>query len=509
MVNFPGFMNPVVVVPYQGVSPQSIITLSGVSNFELIPNPLLQKNMKLSYGEYYEHDLTFVKMLLARRDIFKLRSVMEIGEYQQMVTQAEIFTDYSSVTADSFDFGSILKFLKRTAAPALMSIFPQYAPIIGAVSGLISDSASGPMYGMSASGPMYGASASGRMYGAAGHGQHRMLAHSMDLPDTKDGDPKRDDEEKEKKEEPIEDFCRKEDMSENEWAEYVEYLRHKTEELGEDSPHGIYYGEVTAASMDSEPSCYYCGRGGDEEPKGYKPIYPSAPSGNEGVMDVAQIRDGNQLRNTKQITISCASASMAIFPTLLVKGGEVPLMAKNPAKPYICVEVSVEVKSQLPNLESLPSYVAGGRRIFNAIGPGTLEAMTRFDSLTSDYVLLPVFQLSGSLLTTVTDPIPVSGFSHQLAVYVAESRRMMNRAGSVPYAMFTGRVQKGRILPVAGIEFKRSLADRLGLPLIGNSPGVVQVSTLKNVVKLHLMDLDHPISGWGHTGHFSMVALSM
>jgi hypothetical protein len=159
--NQQGYIAPTVIVAYQGVSPASVITVAGVTNFELVPNPALQKNLPLTYGAYKPHDLVYAKLLLANRDKIGIRSIYEMGEYNALLAKLEPITDYS-VSADSFDFGSLLRMLKNLAVPAAAALlpvasaaFPGAAPALTAGYGLLQ-----ALMGKSASGMAL--SASGR-----------------------------------------------------------------------------------------------------------------------------------------------------------------------------------------------------------------------------------------------------------------------------------------------------------------------------------------------------------
>lgn len=160
-----GYTSPTVIVSYQGVSPGSMITVAGVSNYELVPNPELQKNLELTYGEYKPHDLTYVKLLLANREKFGIRSIYDMGEYNALLSKFEPLTDYS-VSAESFDFGSLLKTIKDIAVPVASALIPGAAPVISGLNSLLG--------GASASGLALGKSASGRPR------TYRPLGLSMD-----------------------------------------------------------------------------------------------------------------------------------------------------------------------------------------------------------------------------------------------------------------------------------------------------------------------------------------
>lgn len=138
-----GTNSPTALIAYQGVAAGSTMTVAGVSNYELIPNPSLQRNMHLTYGESRPHDMAYAKMMLSYRERLGIRSIFEIGEYNAFLARLDVYSDYS-VSAESFDFSSLLRTIKNLAlpvanalAPVMSAAFPAAAPVIGAANGLL------------------------------------------------------------------------------------------------------------------------------------------------------------------------------------------------------------------------------------------------------------------------------------------------------------------------------------------------------------------------------------
>jgi len=134
---FPGMNSPVTIVAYQGLAAGSVLTLSGVSNYELVPNPSLKKNLPTSYGKHDPNEINYVKMVLAHRQELGVKTVFALPEYKQLLTRLEEFYNLDSNTyAEAFDWGKLLKTIKDIAVPALSTVFPQFSPLIGAGSAL-------------------------------------------------------------------------------------------------------------------------------------------------------------------------------------------------------------------------------------------------------------------------------------------------------------------------------------------------------------------------------------
>nr|YP_010840955.1 VP2 protein [Rotifer birnavirus strain Palavas] len=95
---FPGMNSPVTVVAYQGLAGGSVLTLSGVSNYELIPNPSLKKNLPTSYGRHDPAELNYVKMVLANREELGVKTVFALPEYKQLLTRLEEFYNLDTNT---------------------------------------------------------------------------------------------------------------------------------------------------------------------------------------------------------------------------------------------------------------------------------------------------------------------------------------------------------------------------------------------------------------------------
>nr|UOO01003.1 polyprotein [Ballard Lake virus] len=171
-----GVNSPTVMIGYQGVAEGTAITISGVNNYELVPNPALQKNLPMTYGACDPNDLTYVKYILTHRERLGLRSVMTLADYNRLKMQMHIMTEYKvdEREASSFDFWNLLKQIKQMVVPVASALAPQYSPIIGAADGLAN-----AIMGSSASGQPLGSSASGMPISLT---RRIKSAHSADTP---------------------------------------------------------------------------------------------------------------------------------------------------------------------------------------------------------------------------------------------------------------------------------------------------------------------------------------
>jgi len=149
----PGLNQPVVVVPYQSVANDSVLTLTGISNFELIPNPDLRQNLETTYGHFDPEELEYVKTIVMNREKYNIRSVFNAKEYDQLKPAFRELADCKvhSATSEALGWGDIARFVKKKVFPALQlgaqAVLPQFAPFVNGITNgigsLISDSASG------------------------------------------------------------------------------------------------------------------------------------------------------------------------------------------------------------------------------------------------------------------------------------------------------------------------------------------------------------------------------
>jgi len=147
-----GLNKPVTIVAYQGVAAQSVITVSGVTNFELIPNPVLRQNLQLTNGYADEKELEYAKNLLHYRHKIGLKSIWKMQDYWAMRPALEQLADINNVDkASAFGRADLIKFFKNKFLPyvskpvsrVLSSFVPELAPAFNAIGDHFAKAASG------------------------------------------------------------------------------------------------------------------------------------------------------------------------------------------------------------------------------------------------------------------------------------------------------------------------------------------------------------------------------
>lgn len=141
--SMPGMNMPTSLVAYQQVAAGTAITVSGVSNFELIPNPELRKNLPVKYGKVDPTELDYVKTILGMRDRLELRTVWPLKLYEQRSALLGEMSDLNKhEVATAFSFGDIIAFLKkaaRFALPIASAAFPAISPIAGILNSYLTE----------------------------------------------------------------------------------------------------------------------------------------------------------------------------------------------------------------------------------------------------------------------------------------------------------------------------------------------------------------------------------
>nr|AAR10446.1 108-kDa polyprotein [Infectious pancreatic necrosis virus] len=139
--NVPGVLRPITLVAYEKMTPLSILTVAGVSNYELIPNPELLKNMVTRYGKYDPEGLNYAKMILSHREELDIRTVWRTEEYKERTRVFNEITDFSSdlPTSKAWGWRDIVRGIRKVAAPVLSTLFPMAAPLIGMADQFIGD----------------------------------------------------------------------------------------------------------------------------------------------------------------------------------------------------------------------------------------------------------------------------------------------------------------------------------------------------------------------------------
>lgn len=153
----PGVNSPIVVVAFQSVAAQSVITLTGVSNFELIPNPELRRNITCDYGKYDPHEMQFVKTVVAGRQDLQIRSIWDSLDYEANKARLRALCECDHASySKSFGWSEVLRMARKAlpfASAVAKTIFPGVSGIADAITNAASSkSASGRAYRSRAAG---------------------------------------------------------------------------------------------------------------------------------------------------------------------------------------------------------------------------------------------------------------------------------------------------------------------------------------------------------------------
>nr|BAA12175.1 polyprotein [Infectious bursal disease virus] len=133
--NYPGALRPVTLVAYERVATGSVVTVAGVSNFELIPNPELAKNLVTEYGRFDPGAMNYTKLILSERDRLGIKTVWPTREYTDFREYFMEVADLNSPLkiAGAFGFKDIIRALRRIAVPVVSTLFPPAAPLAHAI----------------------------------------------------------------------------------------------------------------------------------------------------------------------------------------------------------------------------------------------------------------------------------------------------------------------------------------------------------------------------------------
>lgn len=425
--NHTGYQNPTAVLAYENVASGSVLTVSGVANYELIPNSDLQKNLKTTYGKNNPAHLNVVKMILANREQANIRSLMTGGDYSKLLGRQDYYwnNEKLATTAASGGFLNFLKTIGNIAAPIVGTLFPPAAPIAGAINSVVQ--------GLSAGGKPQAHSAGGSAYSAGG--RPRRLALSADGPEDESDQAKV-----------------KIDLGRN----------------------------TLLCCISGSPKQARAKAGTDRSPK--EPAKPTAAASGDTPNPQVLREDTtgeNPLRG--QLTIDITSTTGALFPVVLLNEDH-SVNTQRPAMAYMAVKLDDTVKSQLPDYTQLPSYTQNGITVYNAEEPKASGPSS--DVASGDFILLPVANYHEGRLTTLASAPSVSGGSHQLAVVAASEAHLKGYTGIVPRALFTGSLTGHTVNQVYYMQLKASLARSLALPMFGNSPYTIKMRSAKQMFNL-------------------------
>lgn len=145
----PGVNQSVVLMAYQNVAANSVITVGGIANFELIPNPQLRRNLETTYGHHDPKEMDFVKFVMCNRAHFEIKSVMNAREYERLKPIYKLLCEPKKSmpeVAGALTWGDIKKFGKKALpflSGGIKALAPSASGIVDTVSGILANSAGG------------------------------------------------------------------------------------------------------------------------------------------------------------------------------------------------------------------------------------------------------------------------------------------------------------------------------------------------------------------------------
>lgn len=129
-----GVNTPIMLVAYQGMVAESVMTVSGVTNFELVPNPNLRQNLEIEYGEKAPMSMDYTRVVLGNRQKFGIRTIWNGKDYAAWKPLARELADTTThKLASAFDWGDLIKVAKERLLPAGLKLIE---PFVDRVPGL-------------------------------------------------------------------------------------------------------------------------------------------------------------------------------------------------------------------------------------------------------------------------------------------------------------------------------------------------------------------------------------
>lgn len=137
--SYPGLLSSVVLVAYEDMAAGTTITISGVHNYELVPDPLLARNLQTEYTQADPEGMKWAQMILSHRDKLGIRSVWMTKDYNAKSSYLQSLASPTTahVAAMGLGFGDIIKGIGRVLVPIANSIIPGLGDVgKGVVNGL-------------------------------------------------------------------------------------------------------------------------------------------------------------------------------------------------------------------------------------------------------------------------------------------------------------------------------------------------------------------------------------
>jgi hypothetical protein len=115
-----GVNQPIQFITYSGLTANAVITVSGVSNFEMLPNPTLRQNLPVTAARGDIQELQYLRDVMNSRKMFGIRSIYHLDDYEAM---KPYFAEIADVTihekALAYSGSDFIAMLKRTFSPIL------------------------------------------------------------------------------------------------------------------------------------------------------------------------------------------------------------------------------------------------------------------------------------------------------------------------------------------------------------------------------------------------------
>lgn len=139
-------IRPTTVFAYNGVNVNTLLSIAGVRNYEVIPNPQIMRNVTVHNGYYDRDELDYIKYLMSHKSDLKLKTLYEWVEYSNFLRLTPSFANIDSddQVAHAAGIGDLLGGIKNIVKGVLNSV-PIAGPLLGGVLDSLVPSAAGGM----------------------------------------------------------------------------------------------------------------------------------------------------------------------------------------------------------------------------------------------------------------------------------------------------------------------------------------------------------------------------
>jgi len=153
---------PISIVSFSGVNSGTVLSVTGVANYELVPNPELAKNVMTTFGKADFAGLQYVKEVFAMRNKLNIRSIWPIDVYraqeQRFLEICDMNIGREKYHIEAFDWGNLLKIGMNLLPGVADAFLPGSGSVIKGIGGALGlQAASGQPIAASGQ-PIYAAS---------------------------------------------------------------------------------------------------------------------------------------------------------------------------------------------------------------------------------------------------------------------------------------------------------------------------------------------------------------